>query len=404
MMADTYTYQVRDASGNLRSGTIVADNQGLVLERLREQGLVPVSIAIQKGLKFNTEFNVRQKVRLKDLAIFSRQFSTMVSAGLPMLRALATLETQTGSKPLAKAVADVRIEVEKGSSLSGAMAKHPKVFNNLYVAMVKSGETGGVLDAVLDRLAGNLEREVSLRGRIKSAMTYPIVVLGFVTLIMMAMLIFIVPQFKSIYAELHGTLPLPTRILLAISDAVRHDFIFVILAIVAIVVATRRWKRTEQGRRFFDKLKLRAPIFGPLFQKTALSRFARTLSVMSKSGVPIIQSLDVVAETVNNAVVSDAVRDVQESVKQGESIAKPLSRHEVFPGMVVQMLTVGEETGALDTMLEKIAEFYDDEVTAAVDSLTSILEPVMIAIVGGAVGMAVIALYMPMFNIINLIK
>ena len=403
-MPDTYTYQVRDPSGNLRSGTIVADSQALVSERLREQGLVPVSIAVQKGLKLSMEFNVRQKVKLKDLAVFSRQFSTMVSSGLPMLRALATLETQTGSKPLSKAVSDVRVEVEKGSSLSGAMAKHPKVFNNLYVAMVKSGETGGVLDAVLDRLAGNLEREVSLRGRIKSAMTYPIVVLGFVTLIMMAMLIFIVPQFKSIYAQLHGTLPLPTRILLTISDAVRHDFIFVILGIGAFVWALRRWKKTDGGRRFFDKLKLRAPIFGPLFQKTALSRFARTLSVMSKSGVPIIQSLDVVAETVNNVVVSDAVRDVQESVKQGESIAKPLSRHEVFPGMVVQMLTVGEETGALDTMLEKIAQFYDDEVTAAVDSLTSILEPVMIAIVGGAVGMAVIALYMPMFNIINLIK
>jgi type IV pilus assembly protein PilC len=403
-MPDTYTYQVRDQSGNLRSGTIVADNQALVLERLREQGLVPVSIAVQKGLKLNMEFNVRQKVKLKDLAIFSRQFSTMVSSGLPMLRALATLETQTGSKALSKAIADVRIEVEKGSSLSGAMAKHPKVFNNLYVAMVKSGETGGVLDAVLDRLAGNLEREVSLRGRIKSAMTYPIVVLGFVTLIMMAMLIFIVPQFKSIYAELHGTLPLLTRMLLAVSDAVRHDFIFVVAAIAILVWALRRWKKTESGGLFFDKLKLRAPIFGPLFQKTALSRFARTLSVMSKSGVPIIQSLDVVAETVNNRVMSEAVRDVQESVKQGESIAKPLSRHEVFPGMVVQMLTVGEETGALDTMLEKIAQFYDDEVTAAVDSLTSILEPVMIAIVGGAVGVAVIALYMPMFNIINLIK
>ncbi|HXY70970.1 MAG TPA: type II secretion system F family protein [Actinomycetota bacterium] len=403
-MPDTYTYQVRDQSGNLRSGTIVADNQTLVLERLREQGLVPVSIAVQKGLKLNMEFNVRQKVKLKDLAIFSRQFSTMVSSGLPMLRALATLETQTGSKALSKAVADVRIEVEKGSSLSGAMSKHPKVFNNLYVAMVKSGETGGVLDAVLDRLAGNLEREVSLRGRIKSAMTYPIVVLGFVTLIMMAMLIFIVPQFKSIYAELHGTLPLLTRMLLAVSDAVRHDFIFVVAGIALMIWGLRRWKRTESGGLFFDKLKLRAPIFGPLFQKTALSRFARTLSVMSKSGVPIIQSLDVVAETVNNRVMSEAVRDVQESVKQGESIAKPLSRHEVFPGMVVQMLTVGEETGALDTMLEKIAQFYDDEVTAAVDSLTSILEPVMIAIVGGAVGVAVIALYMPMFNIINLIK
>jgi type IV pilus assembly protein PilC len=235
-------------------------------------------------------------------------------------------------------------------------------------------------------------------------MTYPIVVLGFVTLIMMAMLLFIVPQFKSIYAQLHGQLPLPTRMLLAVSDAVRTKFIFVAIAIGVLVFLFKRWKKTTNGRRAIDKFKLKAPIFGPLFQKTALSRFSRTLSVMSKSGVPIIQALDVVAETVNNAVMSDAVRDVQESVKGGESLAKPLGRHEVFPGMVVQMLTVGEETGALDTMLEKIAQFYDDEVTAAVDSLTSILEPVMIAVVGGAVGLAVIALYMPMFNIINLIK
>jgi type IV pilus assembly protein PilC len=403
-MPDTYNYEVRDQSGKTISGSIVADSQALVLERLKEQGMVPVKVALQKKVNLKMEFNVRTKVKLKDLAIFSRQFSTMVSSGLPMLRALATLENQTSSKALSVAVSEVRQDVERGSSLSASMAKHPKVFNNLYVAMVKSGETGGVLDAVLDRLAGNLEREVSLRGRIKSAMTYPIVVLGFVTLIMMAMLLFIVPQFKSIYAELHGTLPLPTRILLAVSDAVRTKLPFVLVAIAVIVFLFKRWKKTDKGRHAVDKFKLKAPIFGPLFQKTALSRFSRTLSVMSKSGVPIIQALDVVAETVNNAVMSEAVRDVQESVKQGESLAKPLSRHEVFPGMVVQMLTVGEETGALDTMLEKIAQFYDDEVTAAVDSLTSILEPVMIAVVGGAVGLAVIALYMPMFNIINLIK
>jgi type IV pilus assembly protein PilC len=403
-MPDTYTYEVRDQSGKTISGTIVADSQALVLERLKEQGLVPVKVGLQKKVSMKMEFNFRTKVKLKDLAIFSRQFSTMVSAGLPMLRALATLENQTSSKALATAVAEVRQDVERGSSLSAAMGKHPKVFNNLYVAMVKSGETGGVLDAILDRLAGNLEREVSLRGRIKSAMTYPIVVLGFVTLIMMAMLLFIVPQFKSIYTQLHGQLPLPTRLLLAVSDAVRTKFIFVAIAVGVIVFLFKRWKKTTNGRRAIDRFKLKAPIFGPLFQKTALSRFSRTLSVMSKSGVPIIQALDVVAETVNNAVMSDAVRDVQESVKQGESLAKPLGRHEVFPGMVVQMLTVGEETGALDTMLEKIAQFYDDEVTAAVDSLTSILEPVMIAVVGGAVGLAVIALYMPMFNIINLIK
>jgi type IV pilus assembly protein PilC len=245
---------------------------------------------------------------------------------------------------------------------------------------------------------------VSLRRRIRSAMTYPVVVLGFVTLILLAMLLFIVPQFKSIYAELKGTLPFPTRILLAVSDAFRHKFLFVGAGVGAIVYAFRRYKRTERGQEQWDRVKLKFPIFGPLFQKSALARFARVFGVMNKSGVPILQSLDVVSETVNNVLMSKAVQEVKDSVRQGESIAKPLSRHAIFPPMVVQMLAVGEETGALDTMLEKIAAFYDDEVTATVDQLTSIIEPVMIMLVGGAVGVAVIALYLPMFNIINLIK
>jgi type IV pilus assembly protein PilC len=402
-MAETYAYQVKDAAGKTVNGTIVADSQQLVMERLREMGYVPLKVGLKSsGMK--REFSLRKTVKLKDLAIFSRQFSTMVSSGLPMLKALSVLESQTESKILSSAVSEVKLDIERGSSLSASMAKHPRVFNNLYVAMVKSGEAGGVLDAVLERLAMTLEREVSLRGRIKSAMTYPIVVLGFVTLILVAMLVFIVPQFKSIYAELHGTLPLPTQILLTVSNIVRHDFIFVIVGIAVAAFLFRRYKRSPSGRAMVDRLKLRVPIFGPLFQKTALSRFSRTLAVLNKSGVPILQSLDVVAETVNNTVVSDAVRDVQDSVRQGESMARPLGRHAVFPGMVVQMLAVGEETGALDTMLDKVAQFYDDEVTATVDSLTSIIEPVMIAIVGGAVGLAVIALYLPMFNIINLIK
>ncbi len=235
-------------------------------------------------------------------------------------------------------------------------------------------------------------------------MTYPIVVLGFVTLILAAMLLFIVPQFKTIYASLNGTLPLPTRILLKVSDLLRHDFIFVAIAVGGIVYALRRYKKTPAGREQWDRLKLRIPIFGSLFQKTALARFSRTLAVLSKSGVPILQSLDVVADTVNNSLMAKAIRDVQASVKQGESLAKPLSRHSVFPPMVVQMLAVGEETGALDTMLEKVSSFYDDEVTAAVDSLTATIEPAMIFLVGGMVGLAVIALYLPMFNIIKLIK
>jgi type IV pilus assembly protein PilC len=328
----------------------------------------------------------------------------MVNAGLPILRSLSILEGQTASPILRSAISTIRIDVERGSSLSGALAKHPKAFNRLYVAMVRSGEAGGVLDQVLERLATNLEREVSLRNRIRSAMTYPIVVLGFVTMILVAMLIFVVPQFKSIYDSLHGTLPLLTRMLITLSDLVRHQFLIVAGFIGLAVFLIRRWKRTDAGREQWDRLKLRIPVFGKLFLKTALARFARTLGVLNRSGVPILQSLEVVSETVNNSLVAKGVTDVQASVKQGESLAKPLRQHKVFPAMVVQMLAVGEETGALDTMLEKIAAFYDDEVTATVDQLTSLIEPIMIALVGGLVGVAVIALYLPMFNIINLIK
>ncbi len=401
-MPETFLYKGRDNSGKLISGTVIADNQVLVIARLREMGVTPVEVKTQRTI--SREFTLSSKVKPKDLAIFSRQFATMVSSGLPILQALAVLETQTESANLRKAVQDIRVSIEQGSSLSAALAKHPKTFNRLYVSMVRSGEMGGVLDSVLERLATNLERDVSLRNRIRSAMTYPIVVLGFVTLIMMAMLIFIVPQFKSIYASLHGTLPLLTRVLLKVSDIVRHDFLILAIVMAGLIWGLRRWKKTERGRAQWDRLKLKAPVFGPLFLKTALSRFTRTLAVLSRSGVPILQSLEVVSETVNNALIRQAILDVQDSVKRGESLAKPLRGHKVFPPMVVQMLAVGEETGALDTMLEKVSMFYDDEVTAMVDQLTSLIEPIMIAVVGALVGVAVVALYMPMFNIINLIK
>jgi type IV pilus assembly protein PilC len=402
-VAETYEYRVRDQSGKVVTGTLLAENEQLVINRLREMGYAPLKIGVQQtGMK--REINIRSKPKLKDLAVFSRQFSTMVNSGLPILRSLTILEQQSGSRIIARAVREVRGEIERGSSLSAAMAKHPKVFNNLYVAMVRSGEAGGVLEAVLERLASNLEREVALRQRIKSAMTYPVVVLGFVGLILLAMLVFIVPQFKNIYTTLGGKLPLPTQILLNVSDVVVHKLPFIFIGMGIAVYLLRRYFKTPKGREQWDGFKLRVPIFGPLFHKTALARFSRVLGVLNKSGVPILQSLEVTAEVVNNAQVSKAIMDVQQSVKQGETLSKPLGRHGVFPPMVVQMLAVGEETGAMDTMLEKVATFYDEEVAATVDSLTSLIEPVMIFFVGGAVGLAVIALYLPMFNIINLIK
>jgi type IV pilus assembly protein PilC len=403
-MSESYSYKVRDRSGNLVTGTLVADNERLVLERLREMGYIPLEVGKEKkGL--NLEINIRPaKIKLKEVAIFSRQFATMVNSGLPILRALSILSDQVSNKELAKTLTLVRNDVEQGSSLSVAMAKFPKAFNELYIAMVKSGETGGMLDDVLLRLADVLEREVHLRQKIKSAMTYPVAVVALVVLIMSAMLLFVVPQFKNIYTQLGGTLPLPTRVLLMASDAVKKYWWLLIMLTFVFVFLFRRYKKTEAGRATLDALKLKIPIFGTLFHKTALSRFSSTAGMLLRSGVPILQALDIVADTVNNKVMSRAVVDVQASVREGESIAKPLARHAVFPPMVVQMLAVGEETGQVDTMLDKVAKFYDQEVEASVDALTSLIEPLLIAIIGGAVGAAVIALYMPMFNIIKLIQ
>jgi type IV pilus assembly protein PilC len=403
-MAATYEYKVRDRSGNLVNGQLVGDNEGLVMAKLREMGLTPIEVKkANTGLKM--EINLRPgRVKLKHLAVFSRQFATMVNSGLPILRALSILSEQTESKELAKVLMQVRVDVEQGASLSGAMSKHPKSFSDLFVAMIRSGETGGVLDNVLLRLADNIEREVDLRRKIKSAMTYPIAVVALVVLLMSAMLLFVVPQFESIYEQLGGTLPLPTRILLGMSRGVRTYWWIVIALAVGAGFGFRRFKSTPQGRAILDSIKLKTPIFGNLFHKTALARFSSTLGMLLRSGVPILQAMDIVVDTVNNQVIAKAVRDVQGSVREGESIAKPLARHAVFPPMVVQMLAVGEETGAVDTMLDKVSEFYNSEVSAAVESLTSLIEPALIAVIGGAVGAAVIALYMPMFGIINQIQ
>ena len=403
-MPTTYEYKVRDRAGNLVSGQLIGDSEGLVMTKLREMGMTPIEVKKAKaGLKM--EINLRPgHVKMKDLAVFSRQFATMVNSGLPILRALSILGDQTENKELQKVLVQVRLDVEQGASLSGAMDKHPKAFSDLYVAMVKAGETGGVLDNVLLRLADNIEKEVELRRKVKSAMTYPVVVVMLVGLIMSAMLLFVVPQFKTIYAQLGGTLPLPTQILLTASNAVRTYWYVFGLFFFGVGFGFRRYKKTDRGRAQVDAVKLKVPVFGSLFHKTALARFSSTLGMLLRSGVPILQALDIVADTVNNKVISRAVGDVQGAVREGESMAKPLSKHGVFPPMVVQMLAVGEETGAVDTMLDKVADFYNSEVSASVDALTSLIEPLMIAIVGGAVGAAVIALYMPMFNIIKLIK
>jgi type IV pilus assembly protein PilC len=406
-MPTTFAYKVRDQSGNVVEGALEADDASLVVGKLRQMGYTPIAIEQRAGSSLKTDIAIpglSGRVKLKDVAVFSRQFATMINSGLSLIRALAILTEQTENPQLAKTVNEVRLDVERGSALSVALGRHPKVFNRLYIAMVKSGEAGGVLDSVLMRLADTIEKQVELRRKIRSAMTYPIVVLTICTLIATAMLLFIVPQFKAIYADLGGELPLPTKVLISISSLLRKFFpIFVLLAIGAFWLF-RRWSKSPAGKPKWDAFKLRVPVFGALTRKAALARFSRTLAALTRSGVGILEALDIVAETAGNEVVSTAVRETQGAVKRGDTLARPLAQHEVFPAMVVQMIAVGEETGALDEMLDKIADFYDQEVAATVDALTSLIEPMLIVIMGVIVGGMIISLYLPMFNIIKLIK
>ena len=406
-MATTFAYKVRDQSGNLVEGQLEAEDATLVVGKLRQMGYTPIAVEAKSDNKLKADIKIpglSGRVKLKDIAVFSRQFATMINSGLSLIRSLAILAEQTENEELARVLGEVRLDVEKGVSLSAAISKHPKVFSRLYIAMVRSGEIGGVLDAVLIRLADTIDKQVDLRLKIRSAMTYPIVALAICLLIATAMLLFIVPQFKAIYTDLGGQLPLPTRILISASDLMKSYFpIFILLAGVGVYLF-RRWIKTEDGRMIWDRFKLRFPVFGLLTRKTALARFSRTLAALTRSGVGILEALDIVAETAGNEVVSVALRETQSAVKRGDTLARPLEQHEVFPPMVTQMISVGEETGALDEMLDKIADFYDQEVTATVDALTSLIEPLMIVVMGAMVGGMVISLYLPMFNIIKLIK
>ncbi len=403
----TFQYSVRDRAGKLVTGKIDADSQAAVAQKLKSMGYAPVSIAQTGGGGMSAEISMPKigaKVKLKDLAIFSRQFATMINSGLSLLRALSILEEQTENKELAKILTEVRQDVETGQSLSASLGKHPRIFPPLMVNMTRAGEVGGFLDSVMLQIAENYEAEVKLRGKVKSAMTYPVVVFCIAILAVVGMLLFIVPVFANMFKTLGGELPAPTRILVMMSTIVKYGFPFIFAGVIAGVIVWSRIRHKEEVRRVVDPLKLKTPVFGALFQKIALSRFSRNLGTMLSSGVPILQSLDIVADTTGNIVIGDAVRDVQDSVRNGESLSGPLAHHPVFPPMVVQMLAVGEDTGALDAMLHKISEFYDQEVEATTEALTALIEPLMIAVLGGIIGSMIIALYMPIFKIFDLIK
>jgi type IV pilus assembly protein PilC len=406
-MPETFQYKVKDKNGKLVEGSLEAENAQLVVSKLRSMGYVPIEIQQQGGATLSRELKLpglSDRVKLKDVAVFSRQFATMINSGLSLLRSLNILAEQTESKTLAEIVNQVRMDVEKGSSLSQAMSKHPKAFGRLYVSMVRAGEVGGALDSVLLRLADTIEKQVELRRKVKSAMTYPLVVAILVLTIVTAMLLFVIPMFEGIYKQLGGTLPAPTQLLINLSNFLRKLWYIAFAMIIGGAVGFRKWIASEEGRKQWDAIKLKVPVFGKLVRKTALARFSRTLSALVRSGVPILESLDIVAETAGNYVVAKAVRETQAAVKRGDPLSKKLEEHPVFPPMVVQMMAVGEETGALDEMLDKIADFYDQEVEATVDALTSLIEPILIVVMGVCVGGMIISLYLPMFNIIKLIK
>lgn len=401
----TYEYRVRDAAGKLVKGTMEAPTESALVGRLRTMGYAPLAVK-EAGTGLNREIKlpVGGRVKLKDLAVMARQLATMVGSGLSLMRALGILAEQTTSKALAEVLLQVRTDVESGQSLSTALAEHPGVFPPLMVNMTRAGEVGGFLDSTMRSVAENLEAEVKLRAKVRSAMTYPVVVFAMAVLAVIGMLVFIVPVFAGLFAGLGGELPLVTRLLVALSHAMGWG---APLLLVGAAVASALWARCkdrDRVREVLDPLLLRLPVFGPLVQKVAVSRFTRNLGTMMRSGVPILQSLEIVGRASGNRVLARAAEDVQDSVRRGDSVAGPLSRHSVFPAMVVQMLAVGEETGAMDTMLEKVAEFYDAEVEATTEQLTSLIEPLMIAVLGGIIGFIVIAMYLPIFSIFNQIQ
>ncbi|WP_083513441.1 type II secretion system F family protein [Curtobacterium luteum] len=407
-MSLAFDYRGRDGSGKLVKGRLDAASEGAVVQRLRGMGVSPIAITEAKpGTGLQTEIKIpgfEKGVGLKDLAIMSRQASTMLTSGLSLLRALTILADQTENKKLKDILGKVRDDVERGVSFSDAVAKYPVDFPPIMINMIRAGETGGFLDQAMDSVATNFEKEHKLRSTIKSAMTYPVVVLVMSLLAVAIMLIFIVPIFQDMFSSLGGKLPLPTMMLVYLSHAMRYIAIPLAIAILVFWLWWRVNKNTERVRSVVDPMVLRLPVFGPLQKKIVIARFSRNFSNMIGAGVPILQALRIVGEVSNNVVVKRALDNVAESVRKGESIAEPLQRENVFPAMVTQMVAVGEDAGSLETMLEKIAVFYDAEVEATTDALTSLIEPLLIAFLGVVVGGMIIALYMPIFQITNVVQ
>ncbi len=394
-----FKYTAKDKTGRKISGLLEANDQNQAVDTLRKKELIPISLSEEKGKKHLRA----HKVKLDDLVVFSRQLATMVDSGIPLVQALSILGEQVENENFRQVILKIRQDIEEGASFCDALAKHVAVFSPLYINMVKAGEASGLLNEILDRLANYLEKTSALQRKVKSSLTYPIVVICMAIIITIFLLVKVVPTFKGIFDMLGGTLPLPTLILIGVSNAIRKSFIYLVLFFIGLVFVFRKWVATPNGRRIFDKYLLKLPVFGELLRKVAIAKFSRTLSTLVRSGVPILNSLEIVAKTSGNKIVEESILQARVSIKEGEPIAGPLSASGVFPPMVVRMISVGEQTGELEKMLTKIADFYDEQVDAAVSAMTSLIEPLVIAFLGVVIGGIVISLFLPIFKITQLI-
>jgi type IV pilus assembly protein PilC len=400
----TYVFKALDVSGGKARGEVEAESKQAVSDQLKARGLIVLEIS-DKNASREIELSFLKTVKATELAVFARQLSTMISSGMSILRALYVLEEQTESKFLKETIVSVRKDVEAGLALSDAMARHPKVFNTLFVAMTQAGETGGVLEDALVRVADQLQKDAALRRQIKSAMIYPTLVIIFAIGVMMALVAFLVPVFVKVFKEFGGELPALTKVSVFLSEVVT-GYWWLIFALAGLAVtAFVNWKRSSWGRRQWDHFRLHVPMkIGTIVQQVAVARWSRTLASLTSAGVPLLQALEVTGKTAGNTAVDDAMEGVIGSVKRGGTIAAPLAQAPIFPTMVTHMVGVGEETGALDTMLDRVAEFYEEQVEASVKALTSILEPIMIMVIGGMVGFIVISMYLPLFEVYNHIE
>ncbi|NJO77936.1 MAG: type II secretion system F family protein [Cyanobacteria bacterium RM1_2_2] len=408
----TYVVRARDTKGNARREKITADSPGEARSALREKGLFVQELTEDRGLVDrlnNLDLQDIQtaltSVTVKDKAVFSRQFAVLINAGVAMVRGLGILSDQCPNPKLKKSLQEISADVQQGTNLSDSMRKHPQCFDALYVSMVQAGEVGGVLDEVMNRLAKLLEDVARLQNQIKSAMTYPVAVGTIAVLIFLGMCMFLLPIFANIFDELDAELPAFTAFMIGISNFLRSPYVLIlVVAIVVLLFAYRQYYKTRIGRETMDRFFLKMPLFGDLIQKTATARFCRTFGALSRSGVPILTSLEIVRDTAGNQVISNAVDEARKEVQTGGMISLALQREKVFPIMAIQMISIGEETGEIDTMLMKVADFYEDEVEQAVKALTSIMEPIMIVVLGGMVGSILVAMYLPIFGIMDAIK